>query len=75
MVDLYFDHRPVSSIFIIKKSEGFAVYSNRCIFIGKLIFYEDVFMFMMFMFIIDTQIAFFYTSPGFLDHTCHEKDE
>ena len=29
---------------------------------------------MMFMFIIDTQIAFFYTSPGFLDHSYHEKD-
>jgi hypothetical protein len=44
MVDLYLDRCPVSSIFIVKNTECFVVYSNRCIIIEKLIFYEDVFM-------------------------------
>ena len=68
MVDLYLDRRPVSSIFIVKNAECFIAYSNRCIIIEKLILQE------VFMFIVDTKISFFYTSPGFLDYTCDEKD-
>ena len=38
MVDLYLDRCPVSSIFIVKNTKDYAVYSNRCIIVEKLIF-------------------------------------
>ncbi|PKN85073.1 MAG: hypothetical protein CVU51_09300 [Deltaproteobacteria bacterium HGW-Deltaproteobacteria-1] len=60
----------MSSIFIAKNWAGFALYSNRCIIIEKLIFYEDVFINM-----IDTQIAFFYSSLNYLNHTSDKKNE